>query len=57
MSDASAEHHAPPKLYHTLAEWFHLLTAPAEYAEEAAFYTKHLRDACGSLMYRRECSS
>jgi SAM-dependent methyltransferase len=46
VSDASAEHHAPPKLYHTLAEWFHLLTAPAEYAEEAAFYTKHLRDAC-----------
>ena len=35
-----------PKLYQELAEWFHLLTAPAEYAEEAAFYTKTLIEAC-----------
>jgi len=35
-----------PKLYHELADWFHLLTSPAEYAEEAAFYTKHLIEAC-----------
>jgi hypothetical protein len=35
-----------PKLYNDLADWFHLLTAPAEYAEEAAFYTKQLIDAC-----------
>ena len=35
-----------PKLYNDLAGWFHLLTAPAEYAEEAAFYTKQLIEAC-----------
>ncbi len=35
-----------PKLYHELAEWFHLLTAPAEYAEEAEFYTRKLIEAC-----------
>jgi SAM-dependent methyltransferase len=27
-----------PKLYEELASWFHLLTAPAEYADEAALY-------------------
>jgi trans-aconitate methyltransferase len=27
-----------PKLYDELADWFHLLTAPAEYADEAALY-------------------
>jgi len=26
------------KLYSELADWFHLLTAPASYAEEAAIY-------------------
>lgn len=35
-----------PKLYHELAGWFHLLTAPTEYAEEAAFYTRQLIEAC-----------
>jgi SAM-dependent methyltransferase len=35
-----------PKLYHDLAGWFHLLTAPAQYAEEAAFYTEKLIEAC-----------
>ena len=34
-----------PKLYHELADWFHLLTAPAEYAEEAEFYLKALVEA------------
>jgi SAM-dependent methyltransferase len=34
-----------PKLYTDLADWFHLLTAPAEYAEEAAFYTQQLIEA------------
>ena len=29
-----------PKLYHELASWFHLLTAPEDYAEEAEFYRK-----------------
>ena len=28
----------PPKMYTNLASWFHLLTRPEEYAEEAAFY-------------------
>lgn len=28
----------PTKLYSSLAEWFHLLTRPEEYAEEAEFY-------------------
>ena len=27
-----------PRIYTELADWFHLLTAPEEYAEEAAFY-------------------
>ena len=35
-----------PKLYNDLADWFHLLTAPAEYAEEAAFYSQHLMEEC-----------
>lgn len=29
-----------PAMYHEQAEWFHLLTAPAEYEEEATFYFK-----------------
>lgn len=29
-----------PKLYGELAPWFHLLTAPEDYAEEAEFYRK-----------------
>jgi SAM-dependent methyltransferase len=32
----------PPKLYSSLAGWFHLLTAPADYEEEAAFFRKLL---------------
>lgn len=35
-----------PKLYRELAPWFHLLTAPAEYAEDARFYGAALRAAC-----------
>jgi ubiquinone/menaquinone biosynthesis C-methylase UbiE len=35
-----------PKLYHELASWFHLLTAPADYEEEAAFYHRILAQAC-----------
>jgi SAM-dependent methyltransferase len=34
-----------PRLYSDLASWFHLLTAPKEYAEEAATYTRLLREA------------
>jgi len=36
-----------PRLYTELAGWFHLLTAPAEYAEEADFYWGCLVDAAG----------
>jgi SAM-dependent methyltransferase len=32
-----------PSLYSTFADWFHLLTAPEEYAEEANVYTGMLR--------------
>src|SRR5882672_5207048 len=34
-----------PKLYSELASWFHLLTAPKDYAEEAEFARKTLVDA------------
>lgn len=37
-----------PKLYRELAGWFHLLTAPADYAEEAEFYTQQHAEACDS---------
>ena len=33
-------------LYGELAEWWPLLSAPEEYADEAAFYTKTLQEAC-----------
>lgn len=35
-----------PRLYRDLAPWFHLLTAPEEYAEEAAAYCGLLVEAC-----------
>ncbi len=35
-----------PKMYAELASWFHLITAPEDYEEEAAFFVKHLTDAC-----------
>jgi SAM-dependent methyltransferase len=34
-----------PRLYDELASWFHLLTAPEEYAEEAALYRRLLTEA------------
>jgi len=34
-----------PKLYGELASWFHLLTAPADYAEEAEFARKLLTES------------
>ena len=37
-----------PRLYHELASWFHLLTDPADYAEEAAFYLRVLTEALGA---------
>lgn len=35
-----------PKLYRELADWWPLLSAPADYAEEAAFYQQTLIEAC-----------
>jgi SAM-dependent methyltransferase len=35
-----------PRLYSELADWFHLLTAPASYTQEAAFYRRVLLEAC-----------
>jgi SAM-dependent methyltransferase len=32
--------HGTPKLYERLASWFHLLTAPEDYGEEAEFYRR-----------------
>ena len=34
-----------PNLYYKLAPWFHLLTAPEDYAEEAEFYRKLILSA------------
>ena len=39
---------APPRLYEDLADWFHLLTAPEDYADEAAAY-RQLLDAAGPV--------
>ncbi len=35
-----------PKMYEELASWWPLLSAPADYEEEAAFYGKTLAAAC-----------
>jgi trans-aconitate methyltransferase len=35
-----------PKLYRELASWWPLLSAPGDYAEEAAFYERTLIEAC-----------
>ena len=35
-----------PRLYGELADWFHLLTAPADYAGEAELYRRILVEAC-----------
>ena len=35
-----------PKLYGELANWWPLLSSPADYAEEAAFYERTLVAAC-----------
>ena len=32
------------KIYNELADWFHLLTHPREYAEEAADYVRLIRE-------------
>lgn len=35
-----------PKLYNELAEWWPLMSAPADYAEEAALFQRALLEAC-----------
>jgi len=35
-----------PRLYGELADWFHLLTAPEDYAGEAAVYRRLLEESC-----------
>ena len=37
-----------PRLYSDFASWFHLLTAPEDYAEEAEIYRQALLAACQS---------
>lgn len=37
----------PPRMYHEFADWFHLLTAPEDYAEEAGFFFGLVKDALG----------
>jgi ubiquinone/menaquinone biosynthesis C-methylase UbiE len=37
-----------PRLYSEFAEWYHLLSAPAEYAEDARIYLDLLAEAAGS---------
>jgi trans-aconitate methyltransferase len=36
-----------PKLYGELADWFHILTSPKDYAKEAAFYRRLLVEESG----------
>lgn len=33
-----------PRLYGSLAGWFHLLTAPEDYREEASFYAQLFKE-------------
>ena len=35
-----------PRLYHDLASWFPILTAPEDYKEEAEFYRQTIISAC-----------
>jgi SAM-dependent methyltransferase len=35
-----------PRLYSEFADWFHLLTAPEDYVQEADFYRRVLLEAC-----------
>jgi hypothetical protein len=45
-SGQSAAGDGEPRLYRELASWWPLLSSPAEYAEEAAFYERTLVAAC-----------
>ena len=43
--ECGAMSHALPRLYVDLAPWYHLLTDPSEYVEEAAAYREALLSA------------
>ena len=45
-TEVAREERVLPRLYEEFAPWFHLLTAPEEYAEDASFYLAVLREAC-----------
>jgi hypothetical protein len=38
-----------PLLYTDLADWFHLLSPPADYTEESDFYLRAFAEALGGL--------
>lgn len=38
-----------PRMYHELAGWFHLITAPEDYAEEAAYYLQVMQNVIGHV--------
>lgn len=44
-----------PKLYRDFAAWWPLLSSPADYAEEAAFYQRHLLAGCEDPASTRSC--
>jgi SAM-dependent methyltransferase len=46
-----------PRLYHDLAAWWHLVSPPHAYAEEAALYLTHFRSVCatGGTMLELGC--
>jgi SAM-dependent methyltransferase len=46
MPEHTAHEGNTPRMYAELASWWPLLSAPEEYAEEAAFYERTLVDAC-----------
>jgi ubiquinone/menaquinone biosynthesis C-methylase UbiE len=47
MGSMTQEYNAKsPMMYSELADWFHLITDPADYAEEAEFYRQALLAAC-----------
>ena len=45
MDPSHRESKTYPRLYREMADWFHLLTRPEDYAEEAGFYADTLRAA------------
>lgn len=45
MDANESQTHAQPHLYTDLAGWFHLLTRPEDYAEEAGIFTRAIREA------------